>query len=144
MASLFGIKVLKFHFFKLKQQLPLYNAYVTFSYSEKLLHWKFVLYAPLLLLTPILLMFLHPIFFYIGLYFISTVVVYKKKIIWICLPSKADIKYKYRMEYFDYLIKNTSKEQFDYFMKRNDLNTMVYNNHLMNEHEYFYSKQKQK
>lgn len=89
-------------------------------------------------------MFLHPIFFYIGLYFISTMFFYKKKFIWICLPSKSDIKYKFRLEYFEYLIKNTSKEQFNYFMKRNELNIMIYNNHLMNEYEYFYSKQQNK
>jgi hypothetical protein len=131
------LKITNIKIFKMEGNLPLWNGVVNFKLSKYNYKWLFALYAPLLLLIPIFLMFLNSVFFYIGLYFISTIIIYKKKIYWLVLPSIPDINYKKRIQYYSYIIDNVGFEKFNYYFKVGRLNSLIDFRKLLTEQEYF-------
>ena len=142
MATIFGIKIKRFKFFK-SDKYPLYNAVVNFEYKKyNTWKWLMVSYAPLLLLIPVLLMFLNTILFCIGAYFISTIIFINKKPLWICLPSGIDLKYLDKLKYYSYLRTAVTEQEFNYYVKKNELHLMLLKNNLLNEME-FYMHEKQ-
>ena len=122
--------------------MPIYNGAITFEFKQSRWRWYLVIYSPLILLIPVLLMFLHPILFYFGLYIISTIMVYKKELIWLCLPSKSDISFINKMKYFDYIISFSSEKEFNYYYNKNNLNKLIKKYKLLNETEFLYKKNK--
>jgi hypothetical protein len=134
---LMGLKIKTIKIFRMKGDMPLWNGVVNFEYSKYNFRWLAALYAPLLLLIPVLLMFLHPILFYIGLYIISTIIIYKGKVYWLVLPSIPDIQYKKRIEYYSYLIDNVGLDKFSHYFKVGRLNSLIEFRKLLNEKSYF-------
>jgi len=134
MAYLVGIKS-KLKFIK---NDPLINGTVFFKHKNKF-HWKWYLitYAPLLLLSPLFLMFFNQFFLYVSVYLISTIIIYKKKVICICLPSKTDIFFLKKLKYFNYIIKETSEEIFNNYLKRNSIHILLYKRKLLDMNEFF-------
>jgi len=142
MGTLCGFKILKKKLFK-SDFMPLYNGAISFEFKKYNWKWYMVLYSPLLLLIPVLFIFLHPIFIYYTLYLISTMMYYKKHFIWLCLPSKGDINYKNKIDYFTYIVSFSSEEEFNYYYKKNNLNKLIKKYKLLTETEYLFKKNKQ-
>lgn len=138
-ASVLGVKILKFKIFK-EKVIPIYNGVVVIAYNKK--HWKnkIILYSPLLLLLPFVLMFYNIVFSYISLYFITTIMIYKKNIIFMGFPSKSDLKYLNNMSYVDYVVSNSSEMEYNEYVKNDDLKTLIKKHHLLNGVEFEYSK----
>ncbi|NPV12980.1 MAG: hypothetical protein HPY57_14535 [Ignavibacteria bacterium] len=134
-----GFKILDKKLYK-QTNPPIFNSYVSFKFRKYDWKWNVVLYSPILLTLPIIFFFLHPILMYIGIYFLSTIMYFDKRFICIFLPSKPDMIYKRKIEYYSYLVENSSENEFNYFFKRNKLNELVLNKHLLNENEFFFQK----
>lgn len=136
---IFRFKILDFKLYK-QENPPIYNSYIVFAHRKYDWKWSIVLYAPVILVLPILLCFLHPILFYVALYFVSTIMFYDKKIICAFLPSIADRMYKKRVNYYSYLVEYSSYGEFNYYLKIRRLNDLITKYHLMTEREYFFEK----
>ena len=128
----------------MNEKFPIFNGFVQFKYKKYSWKWLVVLYSPIILTIPVLLMFLHPILFYIGLYIISTVIFYKKKAYWIALPSKGDFFYKKKIEYFTYIVNKTGEKKFNHFLHIRKLDRLTKLYHLLSEKEYFTEKKSNK
>ena len=138
MAIITGIGINKIKIYKNKDQL-IYNGYVSFKYNKSSWKWNLVAYAPLLLVIPIFLMF-NPIFFYIGLYILTTIIYYDKHFIWLVFPSEIDICYKKNIEYHTYIVESTSEDLFNEFSDKNELYKLIEEYHLLNKIEFFQEK----
>lgn len=134
-----GFKILDKKIYKMSDP-PLFNSYVIFEYKKYSWKWNVILYSPLLLTIPIIFFFLHPILMYIGLYFISTIMYINGNFVFIFLPSKNDYDYLKKIEYYSYIVENTSENEFNFYMKRNKLDELILKNHLLNEYEFFQTK----
>lgn len=135
LAKLLGIKILKIKINKCSW-ISIYNGICIFEYKKYSWKWLCVVYAPLLQLIPFFLIFINPIFIYISLYLISTMIFYKKQFIWMVLPSKTDFQTKNKIKYFTYLEQKTSNDILNHYRKRNELNKLIRKYHLLTEKEF--------
>lgn len=134
-----GFKVIKKMLVKVKNP-PIYNSHVIFEYNKSRWKWIMVLYSPLLLTLPIILFFLHPILLYIAIYFVSTIMIYKKYVICIFIPSIADRNYLKKIEYHKYVVENASEKEFNYYLKYKKIKDLVEEKHMFSETEFFLAK----
>jgi len=136
---IFGFKILNKKLYKQKNP-PIYNSYVIFKFKKYNWKWLLVSYSPLILTFPIIFFFLHPILLYVGIYFLTTVIYYNRKFICIFLPSYNDRNYKQKLEYYLYVVNNSSENELNYYLKRNNLSELISDKHLLTENEYFFDK----
>ena len=134
-ATILGFKINRVKIFKTKQ-LPLYSGVVTFAYRKYSWKWYAVLYAPLLLFIPFLLIFTHPVFIYISLYFLSNILSINNKMSWAILPSKGDLKtlkivrqtdidIRNEKLYEEYLINEIGEDKYYYHIRINRLRKLI-------------------
>lgn len=140
MGLLCGFKINKVKIYNMKGNLPLWNGLVKFNYRKFDWKWYVTLYAPLLLLIPILLMWLNPIFLFIGLYIISTIFYFRGKFYWLTLPSAGDIDYKRKIEYHTYIVNHVGEKRFNHYFKKGKLNKLIGIKRLLNEQDFFIEK----
>jgi len=140
MGLLFGFKISNIKIYRMKGNLPLWNGIVKFKYRKYDWRWKCALYSPIILFIPILLMWLNPILFFIGLYIISTVFYYKGKFYWLTLPSAGDIDYLRKSEYYSYIVSHVGETRFNHYNKKGMLHKLVLIKRLLNEKEFFIEK----
>jgi len=135
MAFITGIEIKKIKIYKNKKDL-IYNGYVSFKYKKYGWRWFLVIYAPLLLTIPIFLMFFNTFFLCFGLYILTTIIYYDNHIIWMVLPSKMDIFYIKKIEYYTYIVNSTSEEIFNIFLDKNELYKLIKEYNLLNNIEF--------
>jgi hypothetical protein len=70
--------------------------------------------------------------------------IYKGELLCIFLPSKADRRYKHKLEYYSYIINNSCEKEFNYYLKRNKLDELISQKHILTEKEYFFAKKSNK
>lgn len=139
-GKLTRLTILNIKIFRMKGDFPLWNGAVNFKFEKYSYKWLFTLYAPLLLLIPIFFMFINTIMLYIGIYMISTLIIYKKRIYWLSLPSIPDLNYKMRVQYYSYLIDNVGEYKFNHYYSTGRLYSLVQFRKLKTEKEYFNEK----
>lgn len=137
---LMGLKILSVKIFKMKGDFPLWNGTVNFKFEKYSYKWLFALYAPLLLLIPVSLMFINTVMFYVGLYMISTIIIYKGKVYWLALPSIPDRNYKRKVQYYSYLIDEAGESKFNHYYKTGRLYSLIEFRKLKTENEFFNEK----
>jgi hypothetical protein len=138
---LVGLKLNQYKIYRMKGDFPVWNGFVQFKYEKMSWKWVLALNAPYILLLPLLFMWLNTITLFIGLYILSTPLIFKGDFLWLTLPSKGDKKYLRKIEYYTYVVKYVGESKFNAYLKANKLNNLIFKNKLLCEEEFFIEKE---